>query len=271
MNTQRALNTVRTLPRLDLIKSHDLIRGELLASRQGNSSKIYDPIIIQYKKARNIFSFFKEGLLNLYRARRDLNKEVFNGKRYIYDYGMGDSDGKMIVKWSDYDKVLDTIARRISLVEIEIKSGKKVDKVDYGLDITREQFIEMVHLKKEWFKVPMFGLLFFILEELSLPIVYLFPQMLPKTCVLPGMIERRFNSKRETAFDELNKISNGKAEKNLNDILTGKTSVWGIPEGELSLVCSYLGIIGFGSRDKRMKIMRHVRELEVLRHMNDDK
>lgn len=270
MNTQRALNTVRTLPRLDLIKSHDLLLKELLASRQDHSSKVYDPIILQYRKGKNIFSFFKEGLLNLYRARRDLNREIFNGKMYIQDYGMGDSQGKLIVRWSDYDKVLDSIARRISLVEMERKAGKKVDKVDYGLAINREQFIEMVQIKKEWFKVPMFGLLFLILEELSLPIVYLFPQMLPKTCVLPGMIERRYNSNREKAFEKLNDMTDGKATKHLETVLSGEKSVWGIPESQLGAYCTYLGIFGMGSRDKRMKLMRHIRELEVLRHMGSE-
>lgn len=260
------MNTARTIPRIDLIKSHEAIRSELLATR---AAKLYDPVVIQYRKAKNIFKFFKEGLLNLYRARRDLNREIFNGKRYIYDYSKGDSQGRIVVRWSDYDRLVECMSQRISLVEMERKAGKPLgNKVDYGIDITKDQFIEMVHLKREWFKVPLFGVLFLALEEFSLPIVYLFPALLPKTCVLPGRIEKRFYAKRDQAFAQLDAITAGQAQKTIDAVLDGTANVWAVPEDQLQLICSYLHIFGVGSRDRRIKLLRHIRELGVLRHMD---
>lgn len=265
------MNTLRTVPRVDLVKSAAALQGELQASRADGRARVYDPAVVQYRRARNLFSFFKEGLMNLYRARQDLNRTVFNGKRYVKDYGVGDATGKLIVRWSDYDRIMDAIARQISLVDKQ-QGQKKTHPTntttlsDYGLDITHSQLVEMVHLHREWYKVPLFGVLFLILEELSLPLVYLFPGMVPKTCVLPGLIERRVHAKRDTAIQKLANKSIKQGFDPLQELLEGRVSPWTIKEDDLALYCDAIGVYGVGSRDRRISIMRHIRDLAVLRH-----
>ncbi|GMM30513.1 hypothetical protein DAMA08_032580 [Martiniozyma asiatica (nom. inval.)] len=248
------MNSLRTLPQVNLIKSAEEIQKDLIKSRTPQQNKFFDPALIKFKQSKNIFSFFKEGLLNIWRTNRDLKKSLFNNKRYIYDFSMGDENGKLIIKRGDFDKIIDVLSQRVKLIQVEFENGKRLsNSVENEILINRKEFVEMIRLRKDFIKLPLFGLLFLILEEASLPLIYLFPRLIPSTCVLPGILSKRYYKKRNEARKRLDEINNGKGSEFVQKIVSGETSVWKIDESLVPLVCDALEINHTFSRVKLMR------------------
>lgn len=202
------LNSPATLPRYDLLKTVGQIRRELLAGRPGPSpARAYDGLVVQYRRARNVFRFFKEGLLNVWRVHRALRRGLFSGRRYVVDYS-GAGGGRVAVQRGDFGRVVDELSGRVALLKIEYDAGRRTAAGFLGwprpeLLLSRREFVEMVRDRANFVKLPLFGALFVVLEELSLPLIFLFPQMLPGTCVLPGALERRYYARSARAFGRL--------------------------------------------------------------------
>ena len=210
------LNSTRTLPRYDLLKSVEQIRREVLSDRGGEGpARVYDGVVVQYRRARNMFQFFKEGLLNVWRVHRALLRGLFGGGRYVVDYsaGGGDDAGRVAVQRGDFGRVVDELGGRVALLKIEYDAGRRTLPEFLGrpraeLLLSRHEFVEMVRDRANFVKLPLFGVLFVLLEEFSLPLIFLFPQMLPGTCVLPGVLERRYYARSAQAFDRLAALEN---------------------------------------------------------------
>lgn len=223
-NGEDQLNSLRSLPQYELIKSKEVILREILNEREDKKEKTFDNLKVQYRRISNIFKFFKEGILNIWRVNRDLRKILFDKRHYIVDYSRGDEkEGKMILKRGDFNKIIDELSKRISLMKIEFDNGNR-DVKDFSvlqneILISRKQFIEIVRDHNDFIKLPLFGLFFLVFEELSLPILYLFPRILPTTCVLPGILEKRYNEKNVKAFGKLMKLKNFENEAECNQFL----------------------------------------------------
>ncbi|KAG0681749.1 hypothetical protein C6P42_003836 [Pichia californica] len=263
-NDNDIMNSIRSLPRYDLIKSNKEIKEEILNNRVNKENKIYDGLILQYYKIRNIFKFFKEGLLNVWRVNRSLkNKEeygIFSGKRYLIDYSKGYlMDGKYIIKRKDVNKIINELSERIQLMKIEYDNGKRDELINKkDLLINRKEFIEMIRDKDNFSKLPIFGILFLIFEEFSLPLIYIFPNIIPSTCILPGIISKRYYSKNLKGIEELKKLmkltdnndtSNDKNEREcreyVRDIAMNKISAFSIDDKlKRKAVCHTLGCRG---------------------------
>lgn len=241
------MNSARSLPRYDLIKSGEAIRRELLESRTGGEAKVYDGVLVLYRQTRNMFTFFKEGLVNVWRVHRDLRRHVFNGRRYLVDYSKGNVDGKLVLRRGDYVQLVDELSERVALLGIEAASGHRTfeDYVGAGepqIGLTRREFVEMVRDRENVYKLPLFGVLFLVFEELSLPLVYLFPQMLPTTCVMPGWLERRYYARHRAGLATLARARGEQgAARYLQDIALNRTSAYSIGDKrELRAVCDSL-------------------------------
>lgn len=214
------MNSLISLPRYELIKNEEEINKEILLKWDKPINKKYDKIIIKYKKFHNIFQFFKQGLINIWKVNRNLKKGegIFNGKRYLIDYSNyneDNKDGKYLINRKDFNKIIDELSERIQLIKIEYENNKRNELINFKdkeIFINRKEFIEIIRDQKNFIKLPLFGIIFLIFEELSLPIIYLFPKILPNTCILPGFIERKYYKKREEGFNKILLIKNN--EKN---------------------------------------------------------
>lgn len=212
------LNSVRTLPRYDLLKDVEQIRKEVVNEREDGTARGYDAAIVHYRKAKNLFKFFKEGIVNVWKVNRALRQGVFGGGRYIVDYSKADveSGGRHALERSDFSQVVDEVSERVSLLKIEYERGRRnvEEFLGRGADgrevlLSRREFVEMVRDKENFVKLPLFGALFIVLEELSIPFIYVFPQMLPGTCVLPGVLEKRYYDRSVRAFERLKELEDG--------------------------------------------------------------
>lgn len=221
-NINDKINSLRTLPAYEVLKNIKEIKREIVEGRNDKKEKAYDGIIIKYKQGKNMFKFFKNGLMNLWKVNRDLRKTVFNGKRYLIDYSRADikQGYKFIIARKDFDKLVDELSERVSLIKVEYDNGKRdikefLNENEKEVLLNRREYIEIVRDYENFYKLPLFGALFILLEELSFPIVYLFPWMLPSTCVLPGMLEKRFNERRIKGIAKLKESI--MKEKNVDD------------------------------------------------------
>lgn len=242
------VNSLRTLPRIDLIKSRDEIKKELLQTREPKS---YDGILITYKQTKNMLLFFKEGLFNIWRVNMELRKTVFNGKRYLIDYNRsGDVNGRLILRYgsSNYRLLIDKLAERVSLTLLEVKNGKRpIDSIVTGNEqdevlLTRKEFIEIVRDDHNFTKLPLFGLIFFIFAECSLPIFYIFPQLLPSTCILPGKLEGRYYDKHHGGLSTLTEIhaEEDRMREYLQAVAMNVMKAHSVPTKDLPFVCHSL-------------------------------
>lgn len=242
------VNSLRSLPRIDLIKDKEEIKREILSKREDKTEKGYDNIIIYYKKAKNLVLFFKEGFLNIWKVNKDLRENIFNGQRYIIDYSKGnEKDGKLIIKRGDYEQLIEELAERVSLLNIEFKNNLGNNNFNYNnrneIFINRKEFIEIVRDKQNFIKLPISGLLFLVLEEMSLLIFYFFPQLLPGTCVLPGKLENKYYDKHHSGLTTLKNRRGGEEDKMrtyLQEIAMNKISAYSIKREDLSFICHSL-------------------------------
>lgn len=225
-NTNDFMNSLISLPRYELIKKEEEIHQEILSKRDKPINKKYDFLLIKYKKLHNIFQFFKQGLINIWKVNRNLKKGegIFNGKRYLIDYSNYNqfNKGKYIINRKDFNKIIDELSERIQLIKIEYENNKRnelVNSKDKEIFINRKEFIEIVRDRKNFHKLPLFGLLFLVFEEISLPIIYLFPKILPSTCILPGLIEKRYYKNKNKGFDNILSIKNGNTEEECREFI----------------------------------------------------
>jgi hypothetical protein len=265
-------NSLQTLPRYDLLKSKEEIIREVLSQRENRASKPYDGLLVQYKKARNVFSFFKEGIMNVWRVHRELGKNIYNGQRYLIDYysrtgnDNGNGNGKYVVRRSDYAQIVEDVAVRVQLMRTEYMNGsrtlaKLLDSDETEIKLSRREFVELGRDAVNWRKLPIFGLLFLILEEMSLPLLYVFPGMIPSTCVLPGRLEKRYLAHRNASLKRLSAIRGTNIEeaaKYVQQVAMGTVSVYSVPRGEIAYVG---GVFGCGTSIREVAF--HVRRLSA--------
>lgn len=267
-------NSPQTLPRYDLLKTKEEIMREVLSQRENRASKPYDGLLVQYKKARNVFSFFKEGIMNVWRVHRELGKSIYNGQRYLIDYytrtgngnGNGKGNGKYVVRRRDYRQIVEDVAVRVQLMRTEYTNGsrtlaKLLDSDETEIKLSRREFVELGRDASNWRKLPIFGLLFLILEEMSLPLLYVFPGMIPSTCVLPGRLEKRYLAHRNASLKKLTAIRGTNIEeaaKYVQQVAMGTVSAYSVPGGEITYVG---GVLGCGTSIGEVAF--HVRRLSA--------
>lgn len=193
----------RCAPRVDLLKTEEEITKRLV-------DKGYNKMIwprVKYIQMKGILKFFREGLMNLWRVHRELGGKFYSGDKFYWE-----NFNKVPVRRADFKKVVDILAGRVSLIEASNSSRGGSGSKEQIL-ISGREFDEMGSDFKEFKKLPLFGILFLVLEELSFAVVYVFPWLLPKTCVLPGIIEKRYYRQRAKAVAELGRLKNLRTER----------------------------------------------------------
>ncbi|QPG73176.1 hypothetical protein FOA43_000482 [Brettanomyces nanus] len=241
------LNSLRTLPQLQLLKS----RGEILATLKHDRPDLQDgsmrKLILWYRIIHGYIQFFKEGISNVWRTYRELKKTVYrrHDPFYIFDNGLDRSDKatgsskdkKMILRSLSLDQIIGELATAVRC-QHNVEGDKmwlfeKKDDRNY-IRISRKQLQSMIRNKYDMRRLPFFAVLFAILEEFSLAICWLSPYILPTTCLFPKFMPRYY-SRSVKAQKELKKL-----RKNVPLVDIASRNPYSMSTEESRFLCEFL-------------------------------
>ncbi|SCU79670.1 LAFA_0B04808g1_1 [Lachancea sp. 'fantastica'] len=170
------LNSTRTLPLVKLPKNQ--IFNEVLN----------DPKVGDWRKPATKWFRLGKSLLKMYMNGIKSTWKVYFGTRKL----MQGSGASRSIVTSTY--------RNLEFQQIQNRV-KSDDTVNLGL--TRKQFQE-IHRRQEFWKLPVFLILFLVFEETLPFICYLVPSLVPWNCLTPGafkkLSERRIASQQQLPY-----------------------------------------------------------------------
>lgn len=236
------LNSPRTLPAFDVLDTREKIRQDLIKEKDGQIGP-FGSVIVYYRFMKKILEFFKIGMVNVVKTYFDLRKSVFSGNRYIFDYSLGDKDGKLALRKKDKQRIIDELVVKIRNMQVEFENGVRTKEDLFNPDeirLTRKEYQEILRNSKDFWKVPLFGLILVVFEELSIILFALFPKVLPSTCVLPGMVKNAYYKKSHTAQIQLEKLQKWDCDIGLKNI--ENDSPWNMNRNEVLLTLEMLNI-----------------------------
>ncbi|VEU21080.1 DEKNAAC102018 [Brettanomyces naardenensis] len=215
------LNSLSTLPQLQLIKPRNEILSELEKERPDLEEGSKKSLTILYRILKSYLVFFREGITNVWRTWWDLRRTVYRGKQpyYVFDNGLGRGDKatgsardkQLVLRPRSLNQVIGELATSVRCQQnVE---GEKMwlfeqkDDQEY-IGITRKQLQTMIRNKYDAPRLPGFALLFALLEELSILVCWVSPYITPMTCLFPRFMPRYF-SRALQAQQKLKKLRNG--------------------------------------------------------------
>lgn len=181
------VNVPKTLPAQYKTKSE--INGEVAAANVGSSLAT-----LQFKStvafAKAIIKFYKTGVSKVYNNKKEVKSLLKNHKLTHIN-----SKGKEIdIRIPDFQKLTNEFAQAIYMDKIErsSKSESSVVRHEESLsplfNFSRYQYQLMRRTKQDFYKIPMFGVVFFIFMEFTPIVCYAFPNIAPLTCIIPSML-----------------------------------------------------------------------------------
>ncbi|KAG7698065.1 hypothetical protein KL930_001727 [Ogataea haglerorum] len=256
---------VSSVPPLHLIQTRKSITNQVLLEKSYSGVRL--KAVVLFRLAKVYLKFFKEGMGSIWTNYKDLRSEVYSRNLFLVvnglaanDMGTGDArDQKLYLKNSSLPQVVDELATAVSCLE---NSGS-LDLSREQIKISRAQFQTMLRTRGDVFKLPLFALLFGIFEEFSLPLYYIFPGLMPFTCVFPAFMKTYYGRsiKAQRRLAELRK------ERTFDEIAV--QNPFTMTEEELRSVCDLIKVgAPFSSADGlRAQLLQKYKELIVDTHL----
>ncbi|KAG7818884.1 hypothetical protein KL909_001423 [Ogataea angusta] len=256
---------VSSLPPIHLIQTKKRITDQVSLEKPYNGVRL--KAVVLFRLAKNYLKFFKEGMGSVWTNYKDLRSEVYSRNLFLVvnglaanDLGTGDAkDQKLYVRNSTLPQVVDELATAVSCLE---NSGS-LDLSREQIKISRAQFQTMLRTRGDLLRLPLFGLLFALLEEFSLPLYYIFPSLMPFTCVFPAFMKSYYGKsiKAQRKLKELRK------ERTFDEIAV--QNPFTMTEEELRSVCDLIKVgTPFSSIDRRRaQLLEKYKELVVDTHL----
>ncbi|GME71148.1 unnamed protein product [Ambrosiozyma monospora] len=292
-NLEDKLNATETLPQWQILVSKktilkDLVdeyekKGKTVFKKRNGKLKFFKWAILQYRWLKNYLLFFKLGITNVWHTHRYVCKNIYHGQLYIVDTSLNASDRifkskKVAVRKSNLDAVLDEAANGVRLAENEcvvknvgfwdgLQGNINKDDVHDGLiALTRSDFQRIIREKRDWIRLPLFALLFALIEEVTVLFYFVIPTFMPTTCVFPNFSRWLF-SKAEFAQLNLQVLGRGDNSKISWEDACHKNP-YTMDSTELRQVCDMLliekGIPLFATDDSlREKLLKRYKEILI--------
>ncbi|GMG27384.1 unnamed protein product [Ambrosiozyma monospora] len=293
VNVEDKLNATETLPQWQILVSKKMIlkdlvdevekKGKTVYKKRNGKLKFSKWAVLQYRWLKNYLLFFKLGITNVWNTHRYVKKNIYHGQLYIVDTSLNASDRifkskKVAVRKSNLDTVLDEAANGVRLAENEcivknvgfwngLQGQQNKDDVHDGLiALTRSNFQRIIRERRDWIRLPLFALLFALLEEVTVLFYFVIPTFMPTTCVFPNFSRWLF-AKAEIAQLNLQVLGRGgDANINLKDV--SHKNPYTMDSTELRQVCDMLliekGIPLFATDDSlREKLLKRYKEILI--------
>lgn len=268
------LNYTKSLPYYHLLKSKANIANEvyeeklddftkyqlkLTENKNENEGKFKISVIQKFKLNSIVYyrlffkvylNFFKFGIKNVWNNFFVVKREV-KDKYYLLDNGLGFNDlatgefkdKKIKIKDSNLNLLINNLSNSIRCIENEssVKNGLEyIYSTNDLISISRSKFQALVRSKNDFKKIPIFGGLFLIFEEITLLFCYIFPNITPTTCIVPQLMKRSYQ-RQISSESQLVKQRKDTDLLELTDI--SKLNPYSITDSkELKLISKYLSI-----------------------------
>ncbi|KAG7901976.1 hypothetical protein KL935_001936 [Ogataea polymorpha] len=256
---------VSSVPPLHLIRTKKRITDQVLLEKPYGGVRL--KAVVLFRLAKNYLRFFKEGMGSVWTNYKDLRSEIYSRNLFLVvnglaanDLATGDAkDQKLYVKNSTVPQVVDELATAVSCLE---NSGS-LDLSREQIKISRAQFQTMLRTRGDILKLPLFALLFALLEEFSLPLYYIFPSLMPFTCVFPAFM-KSYYGKSIKAQRKLKELRKGRG---FDEIAV--QNPFTMTEEELRSVCDLIKVgTPFSSVGRlRIQLLQKYKELIVDTHL----
>ncbi|ANZ74751.1 BA75_00535T0 [Komagataella pastoris] len=189
------LNNTSSLPELRMIKTKNQAFETYLIENPKVDPKSTVTKMKQYLKFAVMFmKFFKLGVMNVWKNYR-LNRKEFYGSYYMVD--PKNENAKLKVK--NLNSVIDELHTVINC-ERNVRNANEQRRLHKGgvqdsfpqIELSRSTLQRVLRTRADFIKLPLFAVLFLLLEELTIGLCYIFPEMVPSTCELPQLNHRFF-------------------------------------------------------------------------------
>lgn len=188
----RYLNANTTLSNIQDIKTRKSFDSEFRALNPELSK-----LKTSYKFLVMFLQFYKNGIKNLYTNIQFVkflkNSYHLNNK----DIVPGVKNQHQLIKIKDEKQLVKVLSNTVKnyINEYKLtKDPKRLFENENEILIKRAYYQTILRTSKDYYKLPIFGLLFLLLEELTVALCYVFPDITPSTCLLPLSISRYYQN-----------------------------------------------------------------------------
>ncbi|RLV93871.1 hypothetical protein JA1_002240 [Spathaspora sp. JA1] len=156
---------------------------------------------------RIMFKFYKTGITNIWKNRQQMNQL----RNHIFKIeGQLDNRGNDVaIKLPPFTKLTELMSQKLFIDRIEFKSRNQKTAGDVKrstgtaeqtttpqlFNISRSQYQLLKRTPHDLLRLPLFAIIALIFEEFTPVICYIFPQITPRTCVIPSLLPKIWSSK----------------------------------------------------------------------------
>ncbi|CDK25681.1 unnamed protein product [Kuraishia capsulata CBS 1993] len=217
-----------------------------------------------YRHAVSFFKFIKAGIKNVWNTYLSLRAHVYKGY-YVLDNSLttgdmpsGLAEDRKIAIGNNPKVITDHLSNYFHNVKAEVSSANVQGSTIFSYSgegvFTRSMYQAVLRTRKDIIKLPMFAVLFGLIEEGLIPLCYAFPGIAPSSCVLP-QLHGRFYGDASKAQKELEALREAKYGPDLSRV--GSLTPFNMPVDELYLVVRSLRLC----YSTRIYSEGHLREL----------
>lgn len=222
-----SVNSPKTLPQIIPTKA------ELYDEIYQNNPKA-NSISLKMKQsmgyAKSIGSFYKNGVTNVWNNKSALNQILKSIKLTNHV----NNRGKVVdIKVPNWTKLTEEMSQGIYMSKIENTNDDSIVRHDTDISplfsLKRAEYQLIRRTGADFYKIPIFGLIFLVFMEFTPVICLIFPNVAPLTCILPATLPKVWKVKNRPMEDSEQEISD-LAVKNAYNLSTS----------DLRLLCSNL-------------------------------
>ncbi|ODV81503.1 uncharacterized protein CANTADRAFT_24420 [Suhomyces tanzawaensis NRRL Y-17324] len=150
--------------------------------------------------AKSLMKFYKSGVTNVWNN----HKLVQDLRKKGYQLQHVDRRGnEQAIRIPSFKVLTQEMSQQLYVVKTQKLATKEEGEVikhnstegEKLFNLTRAQYQLMNRTPRDFYKLPMFGLIFAIFMEMTPLVCYAIPELTPLTCVLPSILPRMWNTK----------------------------------------------------------------------------
>lgn len=215
------INAVTTLP-VSLLSRQQVFQNVIKEAQLKNPTKQYGENSLFIKKwftfGKAIIAFYKHGIVNVWKNQTS-KKHILKEKYYVdlinftanhkkstavqsssepsQQFIRGKiGSGKELTKYLLNEIYLGTVTdTKKAQQQQHMKKREKVEQKPTQstslLKISRAEYQLILRTERDFPKLPIFGLLFLLFEEMTPLVCFLVPSLIPSTCILPNLLKKQ--------------------------------------------------------------------------------
>lgn len=185
-----SVNSPHTLP-LDIKPKSEIYKE--VEDENVNAS----PISIKMKQSlaygKSIMNFYKIGVKNVWNNKLEVNRL---SKHYKLDK-VNNRGNEIAITIPSFSTLTTDMAQKLYIRDMEKRSEKSDEVIKHEdggkgpvFNLSRSEYQLLKRTPADFYKIPLFGVIFLIFWECTPLICYAIPEITPLTCILPSILPR---------------------------------------------------------------------------------